>query len=149
MPEFHTRYLVGAPLSAVAEFHWREDALACLTPPPLRLEVLQREPLAEGSRLRFRLRLGPVAVMWEARHVDVDPQRGFTDEQVEGPLLTWRHRHAFFPLVGDYTLVEEEVRYAYKPGWRHGWTRVVFSPLALRFLFAYRRWALRRALERA
>lgn len=85
MPEFRTRYLVGAPLSAVAEFHWREDALACLTPPPLRLEVLQREPLAEGSRLRFCLRLGPVAVMWEARHVDVDPQRGFTDEQVEGP----------------------------------------------------------------
>ncbi|WP_299026826.1 hypothetical protein [uncultured Thermanaerothrix sp.] len=148
MPEFRTRYIVKAPLAAVADFHWQEQALARLTPPPLRLEVLMREPLAEGSRLRFRLQLGPLTVRWEARHIDVDPQRGFTDEQVEGPLLTWRHRHAFLPLADGHTLIEEEVSYTYKTGWRHAWTRVVFAPLGLRFLFAYRRWAMKQALER-
>lgn len=147
MPEFRTRYRVKAPLSAVVKFHEREDALARLTPPPLQLDVLAREPLAEGSRLVFRLGLGPLGIIWEAIHQDVDLQHGFTDEQRRGPLQFWRHRHTFFPQSDGYTVIEEHITYAYRPGWRSLWTWLVFSPLGLHLLFAYRRWAIRRALE--
>ncbi len=146
MPEFRHRFTLKAPLEAVIAFHQQPQALVRLTPPPLCLEILYHEPLGESSRLRFRLSLGPFSIFWEAIHREVDFRQGFTDEQVHGPLKFWRHRHTFIPLDANHTVVEDHIQYTYRPGWRHLWTRVIFSPLGLRFLFAYRQHALARAL---
>jgi len=43
--------------------------------------------------------------------------------------------------------VNDQIEYQHRPGLRHAWTRLLYSPPMLRVLFAYRAWATRRALK--
>jgi len=135
------------PLGRVAALHQDARALRWLTPPPIRVQLHHVEPLAEGSRAEFTLWLGPLPVRWQAVHSCVDPLRGFTDTQRRGPLQWWQHTHAFGALDKYTTWVRERVEYAHYPGWRGLLSRLLFNPLSLRLLFAYRRRAMRRALR--
>ena len=64
-----------------------------------------------------------------------------------GPLLRWRHKHVFKAVSGGQTQVNDQIEYQHRPGLRHAWTRLLYSPPMLRVLFAYRAWATRRALK--
>ena len=101
------------PVSAEAAFAWhtRPGALARLIPPWQRVRILQAEPLAEGSRTVLELRLGPVKLRWVARHRDVLPGRGFTDEQVAGPFSRWVHTHRFVSADDVSCTLEDEVHW--------------------------------------
>lgn len=148
MRRFHYQFEVRAPLQAVADFHRDTRALRRLTPPPIFVQFHYLEPLAEGSIAEFTLWFGPFPLRWRAVHTQVDEQRGFTDTQVAGPLRFWRHRHIFKALDAQTTLIREEIEYEYPPGMDGWWTRVVYSPLLLRFLFLYRSLITRWILER-
>ncbi|MCX7975904.1 MAG: hypothetical protein N2646_02415 [Bellilinea sp.] len=148
MRRFHYQFEVRASLQAVADFHRDTRALRRLTPPPIFVQFHYLEPLAEGSIAEFTLWFGPFPVRWRAVHTQVDEQRGFTDTQVVGPLRFWRHRHFFKSLDAQRTLIREEIEYEYPSGIDGWWTQVVYSPLALRFLFLYRSLITRWNLER-
>lgn len=147
MPVFDHVFTVDAPVEAVADFHRDTSALKLLTPPPTILRLHAIEPLGEGSVSRFTLWVGPLPLRWKAVHRNVSP-RGFTDVQAEGPAARWEHTHTFVPLAADRTEIRDHIEYEHRPG---GWglvTRILFSGLNLRFLFAYRAWATRRYLRR-
>lgn len=86
--------------------------LAAITPTWLRFEILEApEELEEGSRLRYRLRLFGVPILWHTEIVaGWHPPRGFTDVQRSGPYPLWEHSHRFTPVPGG-TEIYDHVRY--------------------------------------
>ncbi len=103
--------------------------------------------LHEGSEMDFTIWLGPLPMRWRARMEDVGP-RGFTDCQLLGPFLEWRHRHTFVPLSEAETEVVDEVHAALRPHMFWGPVGLAMW-LGLPALFIYRAWKTRRLLEDA
>lgn len=96
MLHFERSTLINASVEVVWNFHERADILQVLTPPWQPVEVIRREGgLDVGAISEFRLWLGPVPVRWLAEHSECEKYRFFTDVQVEGPVVSWVHRHIF------------------------------------------------------
>jgi ligand-binding SRPBCC domain-containing protein len=147
MEAFSYSFSVRAPLSAVAEFHRDTAALKRLSPPPMWVQLHRVDPLGEGSISDFTLWLGPIPIRWTALHSDVDRLHGFTDTQTRGPLKFWRHTHRFEAVAAAVTRVTEHIEYQHDAGWRGLLSRLLFSTPGLQFLFGYRSFVTRRALE--
>ena len=141
------------PVSAMDAWLWhaRPGAFERLRPPWQKLEIVSREgyapdgSLAEGCRLRFRIKKGPFALTWLAEHRDVEPGRGFRDVQLEGPFAAWDHHHRFLP-KGDGCRLVDHITYRLPLGLLG---RVVGGPLLRRDLdrlFEHRYHVTRRAL---
>lgn len=60
----------------------------------------------------------------------------------------WVHRHNYRALPGGQTEVIDRIWYRHPRGIRGLGTRLLFNPLTLRLLFAYRTFATRRAVAR-
>ncbi len=129
-------------------FHDAPNALRVLTPPPLIVQMVResRESLTQGEVV-FRLWFGPLPVLWHARHEPGSIPTSFIDRMLAGPMASWQHEHRF-RAVDQGVELTDEITFAHKPGWRGVFTRLVFDGLPLRFLFWYRHWRTRRALER-
>ncbi len=82
---------------------------------------------------------------WTARHVNVDHLRGFTDIQEKGPMSHWQHTHTFTAISEEVTEVQDRIEYEYPQGWQGLWTRLLYAPIMLRFLFLYRSWVTKKA----
>ncbi|MBN1496858.1 MAG: TIGR01777 family oxidoreductase [Spirochaetes bacterium] len=101
------------PVSAGELFAWHRNpgALERLTPPWEKVTVVEREPLAEGSRTVFYLKTGPLSLRWAAINEDVIESRSFTDVQVTGPFSAWRHTHRFIPESEGSCILEDAIEY--------------------------------------
>ncbi len=115
----HFRYssLIDAPVEAVWNFHERPDILQQLTPPWQPVEVIRREGgLDVGAITEFRLWLGPIPVQWLAVHTECIPYQLFTDEQKQGPMESWVHRHQLSS-EGGKTRLTDVITYSPPGGW--------------------------------
>lgn len=111
MLKFQHSSLIKAPVKTVWEFHEREDILQILTPPWQPVTVLERQGGLEiGATVKFNLNFGLINIPWFARHVEYEKYRLFTDQQIEGPLKLWIHRHQFQP-EGEYTRLTDKIQY--------------------------------------
>lgn len=145
---FSSEYMLRAPHSAVRAFHESSQALKHLSPPLIPVQVHKAEPLAEGSMTEFTLWFGPIPIRWKAQHRKVG-RYGFTDVQRSGPFKSWAHSHRYVPATQRTTLIEDHIEYEHHGGIKGTLTRLLFSRLSLRILFAYRRNAMeRKALAR-
>jgi ligand-binding SRPBCC domain-containing protein len=143
---YQHRFLVRAPLSAVAEFHRQADSMAAITPPLVPVQMQQTPPrLEDGDQMEFRMWLGPLPVRWRAHIGQVSPT-GFSDQQLVGPFRHWVHRHTFVPVDEGGTAVVDEIQAGLR--WHLLWGPVGLAMwLGLPLLFAYRGWKTRRLLE--
>jgi ligand-binding SRPBCC domain-containing protein len=91
--------------------------------------------------------MGPLPVHWIAIHKNVDPMHGFQDNQLSGPFVRWEHRHIFEPLDDRTTIVVDEIQAELGKGFWGLLSR--FMWINLLFMFAYRGWATRRAVEKS
>jgi ligand-binding SRPBCC domain-containing protein len=83
-------------VEALWGFHMRPDSLRLLSPPDLKVEILDPDFLvAEGSLLHATVGRGPLRGAWTALYTGIDVNRGYTDVALEGPLPFWEHRHEF------------------------------------------------------
>lgn len=146
MPTFTTSFTVNAPLDAVAAFHDDTRALKLLNPPGIFVQLHRVDPLGEGSVSEFTLWMGPLPIRWRAVHSEVS-HFGFTDIQESGPLAYWKHTHSFAAVDANTTRVSEQIEYEYKPGLTGLLSRLLFGKPGLMFLFAWRAFATRRAVE--
>jgi ligand-binding SRPBCC domain-containing protein len=146
MPVFDFRFTVDASLPAVCDFHHDTSALKRLTPPPTIVQLGDIQPLGEGSVSTFTLWLGPLPLRWKAVHHNVGPH-GFTDVQVTGPAKKWEHTHTFTALTPHTTEIREHIEYEHKRGLWGIVTRLLFARPNLYFMFTYRKWVTRRALQ--
>ena len=147
MPTFDHTFTVKAPLSKVAEFHFDASVIKRLTPPFIIIQLHNIEPMAEGSISDFSLWLGPLPVRWLAIHSDVDPQRGFTDTQQQGPFKQWVHTHTFTAEGDNQTRVTDHIEYEHHPGWRGLISRLLFPRVGLLLTFTYRKMITRRSVR--
>ncbi len=94
------------PASSEELFAWhaRQGAFARLCPPWQSIEIVEPAPLENGSRVRLRMKKGPLWLRWVAEHRDVAPGRGFVDFQAAGPFSRWVHHHEFEERDGASTL---------------------------------------------
>ncbi len=148
MPLYENRFQVRASPEAVSLFHKDTSALTRLTPPPIFVQIHSIEPLAEGSQSEFTLWFGPLPVRWLAVHSMVDPIHGFTDTQARGPMKRWVHTHSWNAVDAYATEMIEHVDYEHFAGLPGFFTRLLFAPPLLGLMFTYRKWIIKRALER-
>src|SRR5512135_913372 len=96
MPIFERSFTVNAPLSDVAAFHDDPASLAAITLPPVRVTILRFDkPVRAGSRVIFRLSMGPIGVRWDGVIAEYVDQKYFRDVQNKGPFGVWSHTHSF------------------------------------------------------
>lgn len=143
-------------LAIISRFapHFRQSAtfittraLKKLTPPPTIVQLIDIEPLREGSVSKFTLWVGPLPLRWTAVHKNVS-LHGFTDIQIAGPAKKWEHTHTFISLSQKMTEIREQIEYEHKSGFWGIVTRLLFSKPNLTLMFTYRklatRWYLRK-----
>jgi ligand-binding SRPBCC domain-containing protein len=126
--------VVDAPLADAWAFYGDPLNLEAITPPWLRFRIVDTPAeLAEGSLIRYRLRLFGVPVSWLTEIVRWQPPRTFVDVQRRGPYLLWEHTHRLTPVDGG-TEIHDHVRYRVPGG------RIVdlFVRRLLRAIFDYR-----------
>lgn len=118
MERFELASRVRAPRADVFAWHERPGALARLTPPWERVELLERtgEGLRPGARAVLRIGKGPLSVRWTAEHDRYEAGTMFRDRQVSGPFAHWVHTHRFTDAERDTTWMEDSVEYALPGG---------------------------------
>jgi hypothetical protein len=95
---FIARSAMPASPAELYAWHARPGAFTRLQPPWERVQLLE-DPrgIANLSRARLRVKLGPLWLSWIARHEGDEPGRRFVDVQERGPFAAWRHEHDFEP----------------------------------------------------
>ena len=156
--------LIPRPSHEVFPFFQDLSNLELLTPRWLGFRIVRRpvEPLAEGSRIEYRLRLFGVPLRWHTVIERFDPGWGFVDVQERGPYREWVHCHLFAaapvsaggtpPADSDPTAAERTVpgvlmedRVDYRlPFGRLGLLAAPFVRLQLTAIFAHRGQEVRR-----
>ena len=107
MLHFKRTIEIDAPVEIVWQFHERPDILELLTPPWQPVTVVRREGgLGVGAMTEFLIQLGPIPVKWVACHTECEPNRLFVDEQIDGPMESWVHRHQFVAKQGKTYLTD-------------------------------------------
>lgn len=149
MSFFEHSFLVRAPLSEVAAFHDEPASLAAITPPPVRVKVIRFDtPARAGSRVIFKLLIGPIAVAtWDGEIVAHQPGVFFRDVLHRGPFRKWSHTHTFAAKAGG-TQVADRVEYEPPFGLIGKIIDPVFIRPSLSFMFWYRAHRTRALLER-
>lgn len=107
MQHFKYSSIIDAPVEVVWEFHTRPDILQVLTPPWQPVEILRREGGLEiGAISEFKIGFGLISARWVSVHTEYKPYELFTDEQQEGIVKTWVHRHQFVSEEGHTRLTD-------------------------------------------
>jgi len=93
------RSAIAADAAALHDWHARPGALARLTPPWQRVELIEPpRGLSVGTRAILRVRLAPFLWRrWVAEHVEHVPGASFRDVQRTGPFGRFEHLHRFVP----------------------------------------------------
>lgn len=129
MPVFEHVSSYPHPRAEVFAWHERGGGFVRLTPPGSATIVSgPTDGIREGSELVLRISdpviagllppvplpgfgTGPVGLPWRVRHVDYVEGERFVDEQVAGPLRSWRHEHLFSDAPGGGTTITDRVTY--------------------------------------
>ena len=99
-------------------WHCRAGAFERLTPPWARVGLISRKGgIDDGGEVALRVHKGPCSFRWVLRYRDCVRGTQFCDEQISGPLNSWRHVHKFEPLgkQGTKLIDEIEVELPFRP----------------------------------
>ena len=103
------------PVRAEELFAWhaRPGAFERLSPPWQAVRLVEHEGSMEdaSARLVLSVPVGPVRLRWVAQHTDVEPGRGFTDVQRQGPFAKWEHTHRFLPEDASTSVLLDSIDY--------------------------------------
>ena len=118
-----------------------------ITPPPICVKIDRFEaPVRAGSKVIFRLMLGPFGVTWDGEIAEYQPQRYFRDVMRRGPFGAWSHTHTFSTEAAGTRVID---RVEYEPPM--GLIGRLIDPFvvrpALAFMFKYRAKKTRELLE--
>jgi ligand-binding SRPBCC domain-containing protein len=135
--------VVPRPLEEAFAFFADPWNLEAITPPWLRFRIVDApHALAQGSVLRYRLRLFGLPVSWRTVIAVWEPPHRFVDVQSDGPYRLWEHTHELEEIGAGRTLIRDRVRY------RVPAPELAARPVrrALESIFDFRADALRRRL---
>ena len=104
--EQHTR--IEASLDETFDFFSKAHNLALLTPTWTDFRVIADPNLKteEGTRISYRLKLGPFPIRWRTLIARWEPGRRFVDTQERGPYALWWHEHEFVERDGGVDMTD-------------------------------------------
>lgn len=147
MLHFQYSSVINAPVETVWQFHERPDILKILTPPWQPVKIIRREGgLGVGAISEFRINLGPIPVKWVAKHIECQSNSLFIDEQIEGPMKSWIHRHQFENTKGQ-TKLKDLISYELPGGWLAEFLLGWWVEARLKDMFRYRHEVTKKACE--
>jgi ligand-binding SRPBCC domain-containing protein len=147
MSVYERSFKVNAELSDVAAFHDDPVSLAAITPPPVRVTIQRFDkPARAGSRVIFRLSVGPFGVTWDGTIAEYVAGQYFRDVQNSGPFGAWNHTHAFVA-EADGTRVSDRVEYEPPLGLIGRLIDPIVVKPSLAYMFKYREKKTREILE--
>jgi ligand-binding SRPBCC domain-containing protein len=125
-------------VEALWGFHMRPDLFQLLSPPELRVEILDPDNgIRDDSLARFCVGHGVLAGTWAELYTAFDVNRGFTDVALEGPFPFWEHRHEFEVMGRGRAMLRDVIWYSL-PGLGVHPIGAAVVDQALRELFAWR-----------
>ena len=137
-----TQTIRGAGLPEVFAFFSDPKNLARITPPGLSFRIVgEPPPLAEGSRLEYRIRWMLWTLRWVTRITRWNPPLEFADLQEKGPYAVWIHTHRF-RADGGGVIMEDHVEYALPLGRLGRLVHALAVRRQLEAIFDYRRNAI-------
>jgi uncharacterized protein len=138
--QFIYRSQMPASADVVYAWHAKPDALSLLTPPWENARVIERTGSIEqpGSRVKIRLRAGPLLQTWTAEHTACEPGRMFRDVMIAGPFRRWEHTHLFIPDGRNKSWLEDRVEYEFPLGWFGKLVGGAYTRRRLSRMFAWR-----------
>jgi uncharacterized protein (TIGR01777 family) len=129
---------VRAPLNETFAFFSKAGNLGLLTPASMKFSLEGSPPvIRENTTIDYRLRIGPVPIIWRSRIVNWMPGSRFADFQERGPYRSWWHEHSF-RAAGRSTVMEDRVCYAPPLGVMGRLAGALFIEPTLRRIFRYR-----------
>ena len=138
MIKFEYSSIINSPVQNVWEFHERKDVLKLLTPPWQPVKIIRREGgLKIGATSEFVLMLVFIPIPWVARHTEYKQYHLFTDEQIKGPMKSWRHQHIFEDNNGQTKLCDR-IEYEIPGGWLSEFLLAWWVNSRLTDMFKYR-----------
>lgn len=110
---YKKKTLINVPVEKLFAWHERNGALLRLTPPwaPLKLISRTGKGLEIGVKVKFRMNLFKIPMIWEAEHIEYQENLMFQDHQTKGPFAKWEHTHRFHALGEDQAMMEDQVAY--------------------------------------
>ena len=143
MPTLDRTQTIAAPLDEVFAFFSDPGNLARITPPWLsfRIHGEAPRPLAEGSRIEYRIRWGWLRLGWVTRITRWRPPHEFEDVQERGPYRRWAHTHRFRATERG-VMIEDHVDYALPLGPLGRLVHALRVRRQLEGIFDYRREAI-------
>lgn len=104
---------IAAKAEDVFQWHARKGAIKRLSPPWAPLQIISKTPGVDtGTRVKLKIKTGPVFSTWDAVHTACEPGRMFRDTQIKGPFKSWNHTHIFSPTGENSSILEDRVEYA-------------------------------------
>ncbi len=142
--QLSARTTVPAPLGDVFEFFSRPGNLGLLTPANMGFAITDISgPMAEGTLISYRLRVGGFPLRWKTRIDAWEPGRRFVDAQTTGPYACWWHEHRFEADGAGRTVMEDRVLYAPPLAIFGRAANQLFIKRSLRAIFSFRSDAIR------
>lgn len=113
--KFHTlrsEQWIERPIGEVFAFFSDAHNLEKITPPWLGFRILSSssDAMAQGSQIRYRLKLHGIPLYWRTEIRRWNPPHRFVDVQLSGPYKLWHHTHSF-EAHGQRTRMTDVVRY--------------------------------------
>lgn len=104
---------IQAPIEDVFAWHERSGAIERLSPPWDNIRLIsQSDGIRPGSEVRLTISpLGPLPIIWTARHTQYEKNRFFQDIQEKGPFSKWIHTHRFVPDGDNACFLEDHIEY--------------------------------------
>jgi len=150
---FHTlrrQQWLPLPIDEVFPFFADARNLGEITPRWLGFRILTPGPIriAEGTRIRYRLRFHGIPLGWATEIRRWMPPKRFVDVQLKGPYQLWHHTHRFEPKDGG-TLMTDIVRYRLPLGIVGRVVHHLKVRRDVERIFDYRAWRVLEALRAA
>ncbi len=137
---FVHRSSMPASAEAVYAWHAKPDALTRLTPPWENARVIEQTGGIDqlGSRVKIRVRVGPITQVWTAEHTACEPGRMFRDVMISGPFRRWEHTHLFTSDGANSSWLEDRVEYEFPLGWLGKLVGGAYTQRRLALMFEFR-----------
>ncbi len=109
--KFVKRTKIDVPVEDLFLWHTRNGAIFRMTPPwaPLKMISRNREGIQKGVRVKFRLNLFKIPMIWESEHIGYKENQEFKDRQIKGPFAKWEHTHRFIREGEKSSIIEDRL----------------------------------------
>jgi uncharacterized protein (TIGR01777 family) len=110
--------VIPQSIDEVFAWHARPGAFVRLNDPWRPVRVTQAsDSIREGAQVSIALPVcGPISIPWHLRHTRYVQNSEFVDEQITGPLRSWKHTHRFIADSDTQTIMRDEIEYTLPRG---------------------------------